>query len=96
MSQGNFEKHAKGDRTELRIISRTYSIPRHVVSIASSLPKDLNDPIKLVLLDMHQSEEGQAILKSFERTAKFDEVPPETLKVLENYRVYVIAVIEAP
>ena len=95
MSQGNFEKHAKGDRTELRIISRTYSIPRHVVSIASSLSNDLNEPIKIALLDMHQSEEGQAVLESFEGTAKFDEIPPEMLTALENSRDYVVAVIEA-
>ncbi len=95
MSQSNFEKHTKGDRAALRIIVQTHSIPRHVVSIASNVSETLYEPIKVALLDMHRSEKGQAVLKSFERTARFDDIPPETLTILASFRDHVVAVIEA-
>ena len=95
MSQANFDELAKGGQAELQIIIQTNSIPRHVVSVAPNLTETMYQPIKAALLDMHRSEEGQGVLKSFERTARFDDIPPETLTVLANSRDYVVAVIEA-
>ena len=78
----NFEKwNAKGG---LRVIWRSMEIPRQIVSYRSDLKPSLVAEIKKSLLSMHTSEEGRAILRDFEGTSRFDEIPPEQLATLRQ------------
>jgi phosphate/phosphite/phosphonate ABC transporter binding protein len=62
-------------RTVLTVLAETEKVARHVVLARAGMEPTLLSAIKTVLLDMDRSTEGQAVLKAFEKTAKFDEFP---------------------
>jgi phosphonate transport system substrate-binding protein len=70
-----YAKLAKDNLDQLRIIYRTFSIPRHLVSHRASLPPRVVTRIKEILIRMDQSAEGNKWLHDFEQTTKFDEIP---------------------
>lgn len=86
MDNYKFEEEAKGDRNRLMIIASSPWFPRHIVSCRTDLPPQLVTRIKEVLVQMDRSEEGRKVLEVFEKTKKFDEIPPEALKEIEKYR----------
>jgi phosphonate transport system substrate-binding protein len=47
---------------------------------------DLLQAIKTVLTNMHETEEGRAVLKKFKKTAKFDEFPEGAETALNRMR----------
>lgn len=62
-------------RTALTVLAETEKVARHVVLARAGMDPTLLGTIKTVLLGMDKSPEGQAVLKKFEKTAKFDEFP---------------------
>ncbi len=93
MSMNNFTKYATTGQAELRIILATEEIPRHSISIASSLPDSLASALETVLLSMQESEEGLGVLEGFERTTKFDTIPEDTVALLKQLQNSVVAVV---
>ena len=75
----SFEKEARGELRNLKILYKTFSFPRHVVSYRADLTALLVAKIKEILLKMHESEEGEKTLKEFENTARFDELPEKAM-----------------
>jgi len=69
---------------DLKLIHRTEEVPRQVVSYRGDLAPLLVAKIKKALLSMHRSEAGRKVLKTFERTTQFDEIPPEQLTTLKR------------
>ena len=69
-------------RKQLRIIFRSVSVPRQVVSYSKKITPALAISLTQVLLDMDQTEYGRQQLKAFERTVKFDEFPGSVEKAL--------------
>jgi ABC-type phosphate/phosphonate transport system substrate-binding protein len=65
-------------------------VPRHLVSVRKDLPQPVVKQLKEVLLNMHQDDEGQKILRQTDNTTKFDSLPggEETVrkKLVELYR----------
>lgn len=87
VAAGAMENHCYlkgvGDSIEnFKIIYKTSSIPRHIVSYRTDLDKKLVDRIKEILINMDKSEEGRKTLQEFEKTSKFDEIPQEALNFL--------------
>jgi phosphonate transport system substrate-binding protein len=82
MDQENYVKLAKNSLDRLKIVHRTFSVPRHVVNYRADLPASVVARVKALLLDMEQSEEGKAVLHAFEKTTKFDELPERGLEPL--------------
>ena len=58
--------------SELKIILTTDAVPRNLVCVRRSLDSQITDALRKVLLGMDEDEEGKAVLKAFEETAKFD------------------------
>ncbi len=77
-----FLKEAHAEINNLRVLHRTFALPRHLVSYRADLAPRLVNAIKVVLSQMHLSEEGKKILVGFERTSKFDEIPEPLLAPL--------------
>ena len=75
----SLEKEARGELNNLKILYKTFSFPRHIVSYRADLSASLVATIKEILVKMHQSEEGKKALKEFENTAKFDELPERAM-----------------
>jgi phosphonate transport system substrate-binding protein len=57
------------------ILGETESMPRHLVSVRKDLPQPVVNRLKEILLNMHQDEEGQKILRQTDNTTKFDPLP---------------------
>jgi len=82
MDNYSFLKKAKGKLDHLKIIYRSFSIPRHIVSHRADLSPRLVARIKEILLKMDQSEDGKKALHAFGRTKKFDPIPDQAMDPL--------------
>ena len=65
-------------RAQLRVLARTEAVPRHLVLARPGLNPDLLAALEHELKNMDQTAEGQAVLRSFEKTTKFDDFPAGT------------------
>ena len=74
-----------------RIVHQTVSFPRHIVSYRADLPAKLVTRLKEVLLNMQQSEEGGKVLREFENTTKFDEIPVQAIDLMTGLKKYLDA-----
>ncbi|MBI4489254.1 MAG: phosphate/phosphite/phosphonate ABC transporter substrate-binding protein [Deltaproteobacteria bacterium] len=79
MDNQNYPKEARGNLNSLKIIYKTSSFPRQIVSYRADLPSKLVARIKEILIKMDQSEDGKKVLQDFERTTKFDELPDQSM-----------------
>jgi len=79
MDPQNLRKYAGAQMENLQIVHETFAIPRQIVSYRADLSPTLVSRIKDVLLRMHESDEGRKALQEFERTTKFDELPPDAM-----------------
>jgi len=91
MDNQNYEKEARGDLKDLKVIEKTFSLPRHIVSHRADLPAKLVARIKEILLRMDQSETGKKALHDFERTTKFDELSDASMEPLLKARKFIDA-----
>ena len=56
-------------------LGESESLPRHLVSVRKDLPEPVVKRLQEILLNMHQDEEGQKILRQTDNTTKFDSLP---------------------
>lgn len=63
-----------------RVLSETRPFPRQLVSYRRNLPAKLVGKIRQILLAMPQTDDGAKVLKDFENTTKFDDIPAQTLE----------------
>ena len=89
MDHQTFLKYAKGKVDRLKIVHKTFPVPRQIVSYRADLPPKLVARIREILITMDQSEEGRKILHDFERTTKFDEVPENSLAQLRKLQGFI-------
>jgi phosphonate transport system substrate-binding protein len=68
----------------LKILAKTPSVPRHIVSSRAGLPQDLLARVKQILTQMDQPEEGKKALQQFDRTAKFDELSEQNSALIQK------------
>jgi phosphonate transport system substrate-binding protein len=78
------------NKAHFSILAETDTLPRHLVSVQRGLPQPIVQRLKEILLNMHQDDEGQKILRQTDSTTKFDLLPggEEAFrrKLLELYR----------
>ncbi len=67
---------------KLRVVFESPPIPRHIVSHRADLQPTLVARVREVLIGMHTTDVGRKALEKFERTSRFDDIPPEALAVL--------------
>lgn len=70
-----FAKIPPEARSSLTVLAETPAVARHLVIARPAMPPAILQAIKTLLLRMHETPEGQAVLKAFEDTARFDEIP---------------------
>jgi len=78
-------------RETLKIIGRTITVPRQIISVRKDLDSKLVKALKEVLLNMDKDPEGQAALKRQQNTTKIDEIPPGSLEHLRYVERYVFS-----
>ena len=91
MDNHSYLKEARDNLSSLKILYKTFSIPRQVVSHRGDLTVQLVAKIKEILLNMQQSEEGKKTLQIFENTTKFDDVPEQSLAPLLKLQGFIDA-----
>ncbi|HEX9145608.1 MAG TPA: phosphate/phosphite/phosphonate ABC transporter substrate-binding protein [Candidatus Binatia bacterium] len=80
-------------RETLKIIGRTISVPRQIISVRKDLDSKTVRALKEVLINMDKDPEGQAALKSQQNTTKFDEIPSGSLEHLKYIERYVFSTL---
>ena len=70
------------NRDSFRVVHESVSFPRQIVSHRADLPAKLVTRVKEVLLNMHQTEEGEKALRDFESTTQFDEIPVQAIDLM--------------
>ena len=75
----------------LKILHETASFPRQIVSHRADFPVKLLTKIKNVLLNMTRTEEGRKVLREFDNTTKFDEIPAPVHDLMMGFKKYVEA-----
>jgi len=75
VDSGTFSALPESVRSSLTIVLETESVARHIVLASTEMPVDQTEATRNLLLQMHESVDGQTVLESFENTAKFDEFP---------------------
>ena len=79
MAEDDFNDIAKTALKPLRALHVTPFVPYHVMTHRPGLEAQLVERIKTVLKSAHETERGRGVLMDFERTTKFDDIPPELL-----------------
>lgn len=75
VDSGVFSEIPEETRDQLTVIAETETLPRHMVIVSPTISEEVRDAIHDILVAMDESEEGQAVLLTFEETAQFDEFP---------------------
>ena len=65
----------ENSKAAIAILGESEPLPRHLVSVRKDLPEPVIKRLKEILLNMHQDEEGQKILRQTGNTTKFDSLP---------------------
>lgn len=83
---GSFAFFAGDLQDEFTILEETTSVPRQVVLARDGLDADLVAAIKAILVEMDETEEGQAVLDTFGNTDQFDDFPEGIDAALDEMR----------
>ncbi len=81
-----FDDFSEEGKSSLMILTKTQSAARHLVLVRGDLEPAVSDAIKTVMLKMDSTADGQAVLKQFQKTAKFDEFPDGAAAALNQMR----------
>lgn len=73
-------------RDALTILLETEKVPRQVAVVRLNMDPALLDAITTILMGMHETTEGQEVLKKFKKTTKFDEFPEGAETALARMR----------
>lgn len=81
-----FDNFSGEGKSSLVTLAKTQSAARHLVLLRGDLEPDVVDAIKAIMLKMDSTADGQAVLKQFQKTAKFDEFPDGAVAALNQMR----------
>lgn len=80
-------------RDGLKIIARTKSVPRQIISVHKDLDPKIVASLREILINMDKNPEGQAALKGQQRTTKIDEIPPGSLEHLKDIERFIFSTL---
>ena len=90
-SHREFEVLRPEIRDGLKIIARTRSVPRQLISVRKDLDPKIVAALREILSNMDKDPEGQAALKGQQQTTKIDEIPPGSLESLKDIERFIVS-----
>ncbi len=93
MSHADYYGKLKDSTGKLRVVQKTFSIPRQVGNFSKHVDTALGAAIKQVLYKMPETSEGKKVLKVFDKTKKFDPMPADTVANLKKYKAELLGII---
>ncbi|NES79714.1 phosphate/phosphite/phosphonate ABC transporter substrate-binding protein [Okeania sp. SIO1H2] len=75
---GTFMEIPEANRQAMIVLAKSEKVARHVVLVRPDMKPEILEAIKAILIKMDQTAEGREVLEKFEKTAKFDDFPPES------------------
>ena len=75
---GTFLEIPEASRQAMVVLAQSDKVARHVALVRADLKPEMVEAIKTILTQMDKTPEGQEVLQKFEKTAKFDNFPPES------------------
>ncbi len=87
-SQREFENLRPEIKSGIKIIAKSMSVPRQLISVRKDLAPKVVAALKDLLIGMEQTTEGQAVLTRQQGTTNIDAIPPaslERMKVVEKF-----------
>ncbi len=89
MSENDYREYAQSVLIPMRVLHKTPYVPYHVVAHRAGLEQHLIERIKQVLKVAHDDKQGVEVLRGFEKTAKFDEIPDDLLLEIKKLEPFV-------
>jgi len=86
VGEHDYERFLKRETAQMRIVLETPNVPRNLVSVRGDLAPALVARIRELLLGLDRTRDGQTLLKSLERTTRFDALPADDEQTLESMR----------
>lgn len=83
---GSFEELDAALPGQFRIIARSIEVPRQIVVSSAALSTEMQAHIAELLVAMHESEDGRAVLEQFNDTDRFDHFPDGLEQTFEPIR----------
>jgi len=78
-------------RDGLKVIGKTISVPRQLISVRGNLDPKLVKALKKILVTMDSDPEGQGVLKRQQNTNKIDEIPAASIDQFKQINRYVFS-----
>ncbi|MGD1805886.1 phosphate/phosphite/phosphonate ABC transporter substrate-binding protein [Dapis sp. BLCC M126] len=75
---GTFMEIPEASRQAMVVLAESDKVARHVALVRADMKPEMVEAIKTILIQMDKTPEGQEVLNKFEKTAKFDNFPPES------------------
>ena len=80
-------------RDQLKIIARSRSVPRQIISIRKDLDPKLAKALRETLLNMNKDPEGQEAMRNQQKTTGIDELPPKSLEQLKDIERFIFSTL---
>lgn len=80
-------------RDTLKILAKTKSVPRLIISVRKDLDPKIVVALKEILLNMDKDPAGQVALKKQQKTTKVDGIPPGRLEHLKDIERFVFSIL---
>lgn len=65
-------------KPQLRVLHYTRSVPRSVILMRKSLDPSIKAALRNIMLEMHQTDEGRAVLRRYFKLTRFSELDAES------------------
>jgi len=78
-------------RERLKIVAKTRSVPRQIISLRKDLDPQMVKALKETLLNMPKDPEGREAMKKQQQTTGIDEIPPGSLEQLKDIERFIFS-----
>jgi len=90
-SDREFEELRPDVRETLKVVGKTMSVPRQLITVRKDLDPSLLKALKVVLTNMDKDPDGQQVLKRQQRTTKIEEIPPKSMEQIRAVEKFVFS-----